>query len=224
MRCARSLCCARAASGHAAAAPPSSVMNSRRLMSDKGLPPCKGVTTSNRRTLLYAQPSRRVPRGQFYALPTAHRATPRMKNSGRGLTPPPLRQSHRPIASRSVRDRVRHPTPACCACRWPPHRRNARVRRAEKYAGRLPIADYACARRGTLRLRGLLLRSATACGSLAPLFGGGSQIRSYITLRWRWTKTTMRSNMSPVLERSGECPVGRSASIYSKAISPPAFR
>jgi hypothetical protein len=73
------------------------------------------------------------------------RALPR-----RGLTPPPLRQSHRPIAPRSVRDRARHPTPACCACRWPPHRRNARVRRAEKYAGRLPIADYACARRGTL--------------------------------------------------------------------------
>src|SRR5262245_8070168 len=33
-------CCARAASGHAAAAPPISVMNSRRLMPDKGfLPP-----------------------------------------------------------------------------------------------------------------------------------------------------------------------------------------
>jgi hypothetical protein len=29
-------CCARAASGHAAAVPPSSVMNSRRLMSDMG--------------------------------------------------------------------------------------------------------------------------------------------------------------------------------------------
>jgi len=33
-------CCARAASGHAAA-PPSSVMNSRRLMSDMGLPPAE---------------------------------------------------------------------------------------------------------------------------------------------------------------------------------------
>ena len=32
-------CCARAASGHAAAAPPSSAMNSRRLMPDMGLPP-----------------------------------------------------------------------------------------------------------------------------------------------------------------------------------------
>ena len=32
-------CCARAASGHAAAAPPSSVMNSRRPMPDMGLPP-----------------------------------------------------------------------------------------------------------------------------------------------------------------------------------------
>jgi hypothetical protein len=32
-------CCACAASGHAAPAPPSSVMNSRRLMSNMGLPP-----------------------------------------------------------------------------------------------------------------------------------------------------------------------------------------
>ncbi len=32
MRRMRSLCCARAASGHAAAAPPTSEMNSRRLM------------------------------------------------------------------------------------------------------------------------------------------------------------------------------------------------
>jgi hypothetical protein len=32
-------CCARAASGHAAAATPSSVMNSRRFMPDIGLPP-----------------------------------------------------------------------------------------------------------------------------------------------------------------------------------------
>src|SRR5262245_31253781 len=31
-------CCARAASGHATAAPPSSVMNSRRLLSNMGLP------------------------------------------------------------------------------------------------------------------------------------------------------------------------------------------
>ena len=31
-------CCARAASGHAAAAPPNSVMNWRRLISNKGLP------------------------------------------------------------------------------------------------------------------------------------------------------------------------------------------
>jgi hypothetical protein len=36
MRRMRSLCCARAASGHAAAAPPSSVMNWRRLMSSMG--------------------------------------------------------------------------------------------------------------------------------------------------------------------------------------------
>jgi len=32
-------CCARTASGHAAAAPPSSVMNLCRLMSSIGLPP-----------------------------------------------------------------------------------------------------------------------------------------------------------------------------------------
>ena len=36
MRRIRSACCARAASGHAAAAPPSSVMNSRRLMCPRG--------------------------------------------------------------------------------------------------------------------------------------------------------------------------------------------
>jgi len=35
-------CCARAASGHATAAPPSSVMNSRRLMSDMGDSPPLG--------------------------------------------------------------------------------------------------------------------------------------------------------------------------------------
>jgi len=35
----RSGCCARAASGHAAAAPPSSVMNERRLMPDMRLLP-----------------------------------------------------------------------------------------------------------------------------------------------------------------------------------------
>ena len=40
----RSACCARAASGHAAAVPPSSVMNSRRLTSSIGLPPtCRVV-------------------------------------------------------------------------------------------------------------------------------------------------------------------------------------
>ena len=38
MRRMRSPCCARAASGHAAAAPPSSVMNSRRPMLDMGGP------------------------------------------------------------------------------------------------------------------------------------------------------------------------------------------
>jgi hypothetical protein len=57
-----------------------------------------------------------------------------------------------------------------------------------------------------------------------PLFRDWSLIRPYTTFMWRWTKTTMRSNMSPVLERSGECPACRSASIYSSAISPPAFR
>src|SRR5262249_43861776 len=39
MHLTRSPCCALAASGHAAAAPPTSVMNSRRLMPDMGLPP-----------------------------------------------------------------------------------------------------------------------------------------------------------------------------------------
>jgi hypothetical protein len=48
MRRTRSNCCARAANGHAAA-PPRSVMNSRRLTWDMGLPPA-GVTTSNRRS------------------------------------------------------------------------------------------------------------------------------------------------------------------------------
>ena len=38
MRRIRSDCCARAASGHADAAPPSSVMNSRRLMPNMGAP------------------------------------------------------------------------------------------------------------------------------------------------------------------------------------------
>jgi hypothetical protein len=39
------LCCARAASGHAAVAPPSSAMNSRRLM---GAPPQLGRTLPHR--------------------------------------------------------------------------------------------------------------------------------------------------------------------------------
>src|SRR5215467_12584726 len=52
-------CCACAASGHAAAAAPRRIMNSRRLMSDIGLSR-PGVTTSSRRTqavgLPHAQP------------------------------------------------------------------------------------------------------------------------------------------------------------------------
>ena len=39
-------CCARAASGHAATAPPSSAMNSRRLMPNMGLPP-KGAAADH---------------------------------------------------------------------------------------------------------------------------------------------------------------------------------
>jgi hypothetical protein len=35
------VCCARAASGHATAAPPSNVTNSRRLTWDIGLPPAQ---------------------------------------------------------------------------------------------------------------------------------------------------------------------------------------
>jgi hypothetical protein len=45
MRRIRSPCCARAASGQAVAAPPTSVMNSRRFMSNMGLP-APWVTTS----------------------------------------------------------------------------------------------------------------------------------------------------------------------------------
>jgi hypothetical protein len=56
-------CCARAARGHAAAAPPSSVMNSRRFMPNMGLPrhpvaprtiPSSKMLLSPRR-LVYAQ-------------------------------------------------------------------------------------------------------------------------------------------------------------------------
>src|SRR5258707_6569620 len=45
-------CCARAASGHATAAPPSSDMNSRRLTSNMGLPPLGSappIATTSRR-------------------------------------------------------------------------------------------------------------------------------------------------------------------------------
>src|SRR5262249_9068693 len=76
------------------------------------------------------------------------------------------------------------------------------------------------------RVRGEARNNESECNprEAPPLFGGGSQILPTLTLMRRWTKTTMRSNMSPVLERSGECPACRSASIYSRAISPPAFR
>jgi hypothetical protein len=37
----RASCCARAANGHVAAAPPSSTMNSCRFMSDMGIPPLR---------------------------------------------------------------------------------------------------------------------------------------------------------------------------------------
>src|SRR5437870_2550213 len=40
-------CCARAASGNATAAPPSSVRNSLRLMSDMGLPPRSDHSATN---------------------------------------------------------------------------------------------------------------------------------------------------------------------------------
>src|SRR5262245_9262737 len=52
-------CCARAASGHATAAPLRSVMNSRRLMSDIGLPPPWG-RCSVYRTLNLPQDGRQV--------------------------------------------------------------------------------------------------------------------------------------------------------------------
>src|SRR5262249_44076451 len=38
------------------------------------------------------------------------------------------------------------------------------------------------------------------------------------------TNSTIRSNMSPLLERSGDWPAWRSISIYSSAIEPPALR
>src|SRR4029079_6126319 len=40
-------------------------------------------------------------------------------------------------------------------------------------------------------------------------------------LIWRWTNATMRSNMSPTFDRSGEWPGCRSPSKYSSAMSPP---
>jgi len=52
-------CCARAASGHAAAAPPSSVMKSRRLTPSIGLPPL-GWATDTYRMLNLAQRGRQV--------------------------------------------------------------------------------------------------------------------------------------------------------------------
>src|SRR5260221_11104311 len=45
-----------------------------------------------------------------------------------------------------------------------------------------------------------------------------------LTLMCRATNATMRSNMSPVFDRSGGGPAGRSASIYSGVVLPPAFR
>ena len=44
------------------------------------------------------------------------------------------------------------------------------------------------------------------------------------TLMWFPTNATIRSNMSPVFDRSGAWPACRSASMYSSAISPPALR
>src|SRR5262249_51372370 len=46
IRCVWSACCPRAASGHAAATPPSSVMNARRLMLDIELPPALAPASS----------------------------------------------------------------------------------------------------------------------------------------------------------------------------------
>jgi hypothetical protein len=70
----RGSACARAASGHAAAAPPSSDMNSRRFMSNNGLPPSAVG-------LPHAQPTAKrggwVLGGTRCGLPTAGVAQPR---------------------------------------------------------------------------------------------------------------------------------------------------
>ena len=95
-------CCARAVSGHAAAAPPSSVMNSRRFMSDMGLPPAgahTGHDTANDRRAL----ARRVAhRALFWARGRAGvAATP----ANRVLAPfnwPPV--GHGVRSGRKVRD------------------------------------------------------------------------------------------------------------------------
>jgi len=44
------------------------------------------------------------------------------------------------------------------------------------------------------------------------------------TVMCRSMNATIRSNMSPVLDRSGAWPTPRSMSIYSSAIEPPALR
>src|SRR5262245_33017798 len=116
---------------------------------------------------------------------------------------------------------------------------NVRTRNGNIYAEGGSIADLAIravTNRSLLRVRvafdpdvAAVARAVDFHGfapftkSALPIFGGGSQPPT-LTLMRRWTKTTMRSNMSPVWERSGECPACRSASIYSRAISPPAFR
>src|SRR5262245_1743920 len=46
------VCCARAASGQEAVAPPSSVMNSRRLMPDIGVPPASALPVDRALNLL----------------------------------------------------------------------------------------------------------------------------------------------------------------------------
>ncbi len=81
MRRIRSGCCARTASGHAAAAPPRSAMNSRRLMPDMGVPtPGMAMRPSP------ARRSRVPPRGRSDASPapaaSARSSRPSRSRSG----------------------------------------------------------------------------------------------------------------------------------------------